>query len=109
MCEMQKLQICKSKFLTQYSWENELGNNCPEPCSLTQTKITKINLESYDDNYALLRCRFHEKVKVTTAYYSYSGMSLIAEIGGHVGLFLGFSLFNIGFHLEKFYYSLNFK
>ena len=33
-----------------------------------------------------------ENVKVFKAYYTYDGLSLIAEIGGYVGLFLGWSV-----------------
>ena len=35
---------------------------------------------------------FKENIKVTKAYHVYSGLSLIAEIGGYVGLFLGVSI-----------------
>ena len=30
-------------------------------------------------------------IKVTQAHYLYSGLSMVAEIGGYVGLFLGVS------------------
>ena len=35
---------------------------------------------------------FEELIKVTTGKYLYSELSLIAEIGGYVGLFLGVSV-----------------
>ena len=34
-------------------------------------------------------------VKRTTEYFLYSPVSMVAEIGGYVGLLLGFSLYNI--------------
>ena len=34
----------------------------------------------------------NEHIKVTDEQYLYSGLSLIAEIGGYVGLFLGVSV-----------------
>ena len=36
--------------------------------------------------------KLKENIEVKEAYYLYSGLSLIAEIGGYVGLFLGVSI-----------------
>ena len=44
---------------------------------------------------AHLHIDFEENVKKTTAVYLYNSLSLIAEIGGHVGLFLGFSVYQV--------------
>ena len=38
---------------------------------------------------------FEEYVQEITNYYSYDSLSFIAEIGGYVGLFLGYSFFQI--------------
>ncbi len=38
---------------------------------------------------------FRLDVKKTTEYFLYSPLSMIAEIGGYVGLLLGISLFNV--------------
>ena len=35
---------------------------------------------------------FKEYIKVTEAFYLYSTLTLIAEVGGYVGLFLGVSV-----------------
>lgn len=35
-------------------------------------------------------------IKFTNEYYLYSILSMLAEIGGYVGLLLGVSLFNLG-------------
>ena len=34
-------------------------------------------------------------MKVIKAYYAYPELSFIAEVGGYVGLFLGFSIYQI--------------
>ena len=50
--------------------------------------------------------KFKENIKVIEAYHLYSALSMIAEVGGYVGLFLGISvnqvsaLFNV--LLDKF-------
>ena len=38
---------------------------------------------------------FRKDVKKTTEYFLYSTLSMLAEIGGYVGLLLGVSLFNL--------------
>ncbi len=39
---------------------------------------------------------FRRDIKITEEYYLYSFLSMVAEIGGYVGLLLGASLVNIG-------------
>ena len=38
---------------------------------------------------------FRRSVKVTREFVLYTVLSLVAEVGGYVGLLLGFSVFNI--------------
>ena len=40
--------------------------------------------------------------KVFTAYYVYGWLSLIAEFGGYVGLFLGWSVYQVAEIPEQF-------
>ena len=50
-----------------------------------------------------------ENVKVGQAYYSYSPLSLMAEVGGHVGLFLGCAIIQVSqlpHLLVKLYYFI---
>ena len=54
---------------------------------------TKVN-DKYDKDTQLV-LQFESKIESTTAYYQYPMLSLIAEIGGYVGLFLGFSVYQI--------------
>ena len=44
---------------------------------------------------SLLSLHFDKYVKVTTSHVAYEGLELLAELGGYVGLFLGFSVFEI--------------
>ena len=50
---------------------------------------------------------FHQYIKVTEAYYSYTELELIAEFGGYVGLFLGISVFDINQVFSKAFNYLN--
>ena len=64
-------------------------NRCPESCSsIDATVIAKTN----PTNNGEIRIMFPGQVKVIQSYYVYDGISLVAEIGGYVGLFLGYSI-----------------
>ena len=39
-----------------------------------------------------MEINFKSSIKVTQSHYLYSGLSMVAEIGGYVGLFLGVSI-----------------
>ena len=67
-----------------------LSNNCLSPCSFVSTKGIKIMEQK--KNYGYVWMVFKENIKVIEAHHLYSTLSLIAEIGGYVGLFLGVSV-----------------
>ena len=70
------------------------SRNCSFPCSI----FTFTTLDYYDSNNMINQSStrvsiwFEEIIKVTRDYYTYTEISLIAEIGGYVGLFLGVSI-----------------
>ena len=51
------------------------------------------------------RVNFPENVHVQVyeSYYTYDGLSMVAEIGGYVGLFLGISVNQVGMLLQKLF------
>ena len=63
-------------------------SNCSNPCQLILTKAMKTsNLQKTSE----LNFKFPSRVKVVKSYQLYSMLSLLAEIGGYCGLFLGVS------------------
>lgn len=75
-------------------------NNCTHPCSYLKIKsITSIF--STGDPRGHLTLNFQSAVTVTKSEYSYNMLSMIAEIGGYVGLFLGYSVLQISCLLDK--------
>ena len=78
-------------------------DNCYNPCLFTSTKATITRVKGGKGEVII---KFKENIKVIDAYYLYSALSMIAEVGGYVGLFLGISvnqvtaLFNVV--LDKF-------
>ena len=71
---------------------------CPNPCS---TIISTFNIRNQvknseeSDTTTLTRIEFPSKVKVIQAYPAYTILSLVAEVGGYVGLFLGVSVLDL--------------
>ena len=78
------------KFIYSFSEKNYEG--CFYPCSYFRVS-TKKSIEShFYPNSALVVLNFEQLIQETKTYYTYSELSMIAEIGGYVGLFLGISV-----------------
>ena len=76
-------------------WEStKYYTYCSDPCKGMSVSATWIKNKDASpdkqDSQAVLY--FRRRVKVVKSYYAYSGLSLIAEIGGYIGLFLGVSI-----------------
>ena len=66
---------------------------CPYPCDFLMLSAATNKLRGTDEKD--LEITFGQYIKVTESYFSYTGLELIAEFGGYVGLFLGVSVFHI--------------
>ena len=64
-------------------------DTCYNPCLFTSTKATITRVR---DGNGYVYIKFKENIKVIEAYHLYSALSMIAEVGGYVGLFLGISV-----------------
>ena len=90
-----KDKICKdyeigSKVMEMYNETMQKNiDNCYSPCLFTSSITTKTD-DYWGDSF--VRISTNENIMVKEAYHLYSGLSLIAEVGGYVGLFLGVSL-----------------
>ena len=77
--------------------------NCKHACSfmnIEAQETTEYNGSSLDKGS--VKFKFHSKVKVLRSQYSFPLLTLIAEVGGYVGLFLGVSLLQISDLLDWF-------
>ena len=79
---------------------------CYYPCSyfIVSTKQDKGGGISPGSSKIILT--FEELIQVTKSHYIYSELSLIAEIGGYVGLFLGISVNQMPYLLDVLKASL---
>ena len=74
-------------------YKAEKGINCTKPCSMY--KMRKWPKVSESEQSTLVTIKFHELIAVSKDQFSYIWLNLIAQVGGYVGLFLGFSVFQI--------------
>ena len=81
-------------------------NECAKPCQSLKLNIG--NPREFHYNATIngvsstkIQFRFLEMITVANEYYSYTWLNLIAEVGGYVGLFLGFSVYQITDLLDK--------
>ena len=58
---------------------------------------TQLSIKSKEDNSGTSYMKFSLKntIKVTNSHFLYNGLTLMAEIGGYVGLFLGISVVHV--------------
>lgn len=76
-------------------------SNCSTPCQIIMTKPLKTRQETTEQE-SEMKLYFPDRVKVVRSYKIYSGLALIAEIGGYVGLFLGVSINQITVIISAF-------
>ena len=75
---------------------------CLYPCTYMKTRIVyKDNLNTSPKQPYGGKLHFDKFIKVTNTYIAYTELELIAEFGGYVGLFLGFSVFHLRGALQK--------
>ena len=77
-----------------------LVKNCPWSCRYLKAKIDG-NVKQKLKNKLSIAFAFKPNVKVFKSYLVYNELSLIAEIGGYVGLFLGWSVYQLSDTLES--------
>ena len=78
------------KFMPALSEKNHEG--CHFPCSYFKVSSDVSLVSKRNTKLASVALSFEQLIQDTKSYYIYSGLSLIAEIGGYVGLFLGISI-----------------
>ena len=86
-----KVNNMRKRWYPDYpSSQIQAKSGCNKPCSyITLGTNTAWEREKRYKTKVKLLIFFKENIKVTKAYHIYSGLSLVAEIRGYVGLFLG--------------------
>ena len=87
---------------------NNLAKVCPKSCTQVSSIVSDHQLfyvgdieSDYFEAQGSLKFFFPQFIKVSETEWSYFFLSLLAEVGGYVGLFLGISINQISSVLEK--------
>ena len=110
-----KDHICKNGLKAHHlyreylDWHNatDIFQKCPKSCRImklrTGNEKTSFQKYMYGKRTASLHIKLHEIITVTEDQYSYIWLNLIAEVGGYVGLFLGFSVYQMTSLIDKLF------
>ena len=101
-----EIPTCKNGDLFSQS-EVDKFIDCPKPCTvfkmraLDEKETYLLDMDGKYVNESIIRITFHELIKISTDQYSYNWLNLVAEVGGYVGLFLGYSVLQLSDLLDK--------
>ena len=91
-----KEKICTNETISKQVykyWKNaRYYTNCSGPCREISVSVIWTADKTTKPEDSEVNFYFRNRVKVVKSYYAYSSLSLIAEIGGYFGLFLGVSI-----------------
>ena len=79
---------------------------CFNPCSFLS--INNLEHEKYLNRFSghsLVYLSFEEIIKVTKSYYTYSSLSLFAEISGYIGFILGIFIVSKLYQIKHFNFN----
>ena len=94
------------KRILEFSQNDVFEFNCSMPCATMGVSFSPMNYGNtnlYTDE-AYVKMYLLSVVKVQTSYWSYPIISLLAEVGGYLGLLLGMSLLDITKIIDWLYY-----
>ena len=106
--------------LYRYYFDSKMGSleknatiaeTCPKSCTimkfqneeLIDAKPTQKDIDG--KRSASLHLKFEETITVTEDQYYYIWLNLVAEVGGYMGLFLGYSVYQITDLVEIFFFK----
>ena len=105
--------ICKdtNKSIQAFKLFYKLNDNrmniekCLFPCHYSKISVTPLIIRRKEMPKSKMKDQmqliFDKYIKVTQSSISYTGLELLAELGGYVGLFLGLSVFDLKHAIYK--------
>ena len=76
-------------------------DDCLNPCTNLKVRLEKVEFGKVVGETGA-KFMFDQYIRVTTSYVSYTGLELVAEVGGYVGLFLGLSVYHLSHAFNTF-------
>ena len=91
------LEDSHSNYFTVVGIDKSLQCSCPPPCSLYRYKLSikPYPLIESSPEHINLRVSLSPVIRTTRTYITYDVIDLLADIGGFVGLLLGYSLYSV--------------
>ena len=94
------------KIKKMYTNGKKYYQKCLHPCKYLHLQLSQTlegdMQESLNDEVSKTSFNFQPVVRKTKAYYSYGTLTLFAEVGGYLGLLLGYSVYNLADFIEYF-------
>ena len=106
ICTDQNLGKEATKMYEDFFYQNKNTKECLYPCSFLNIMLTPQELRHNNSNRTSFF--FEEYIKVSTSYFAYTELELLAELGGYVGLFMGLSVFDLRHAINRIFYYQNF-
>ena len=97
-CDAKSMNDTQKELLKNFDefWSNTYTQDCPEPCSSMAFTLGFPVYDAYDDfNQSRVKIYFKSRISERRNVITYDEVTLLAEIGGYMGLFLGISLLHI--------------
>ena len=103
-CNLSQFSI-EEKRKFKHLWEDvtmrALGN-CGIPCSIMDINFGYPIIDTTEEEYGYVKLYFKMAVNVQRSILAYSTLSFLAEVGGYIGLLLGFSLLDLSKLVHNF-------
>ena len=98
ICRLSRDLGFQAKRIFQRIYSHHASDRCIDPCHTILPSIAITDRRN--GSFRSAKIKIPHKVKEMTSTFSYSFLSLIAEVGGYVGLFLGVSVSDINSFME---------
>jgi hypothetical protein len=89
-------------YLIEYYYGDILRDTyCSKPCATMSIQFGQLINDNNMNNEGLVRMYYNSDIQIQQSIMAYSVLSLLAEVGGYVGLLLGVSFLDIAKILER--------
>jgi len=95
ICTDNKTGMKALELFDELSSERYFISDCLYPCKFIKIALTTLKGIHDHNTTHTFKMDFDQYIKVTDSQFSYTGLELLAEFGGYVGLFLGISVFHL--------------
>lgn len=82
---------------------------CPLPCVNMQIRFAGLDstTDNGNENETYVKFYIKNQIQVRESHLSYTEVSLLAELGGYIGLIIGVSLMDIATFIDKIFAIVN--